>query len=336
MSSPRLATIDRRAFLGGLVLTVLTAPLAVGAQPAGKMYAVGILGEKASDPSEARMWQTFRLGLRELGWIEGRNIRIESRWAEDNYSRLPELTADLVRLRVDLIVTRGSTYVQGARKATSAIPIVFLVHADPVATGHVASLAKPGGNITGLSLLLTEIYRKGFEILISTVPAAKRIAVLYNPETPSHIPELKALEESARGLRLQLQPVVARAGAELESAFTAIARAEAQALFVLSFQPYSAERQRIAELAIRHRLPTMFADRVHVEAGGLMSYGADLGNLFRRGAIYVDKILRGAKPADLPVEQPTKFEFVINLKTAKALGLTIPQSILIRADEIIQ
>ena len=336
MSSPRLATIDRRAFLGGLVLTVLTAPLAVGAQPAGKMYAVGILGEKASDPSEARMWQTFRLGLRELGWIEGRNIRIESRWAEDNYSRLPELTADLVRLRVDLIVTRGSTYVQGARKATSAIPIVFLVHADPVATGHVASLARPGGNITGLSLQLTEIYRKGFEILFSTVPAARRIAVLYNPDTPSHIPGLKALEESARTLRVQFQAVVARAGAELESAFTAIARAEAQALFVLSFGPYSAKRQRLAELAIRHRLPTMFADRVHVEAGGLMSYGADLGNLFRRGAIYVDKILRGAKPADLPVEQPTKFEFVINLKTAKALGLTIPQSILIRADEIIQ
>ena len=316
-------------------LVLLAAPLVVRAQPAGKMSAVGILGEQASDPSEARMWQTFRLGLRELGWIEGQNLRIESRWAEDNYSRLPELTADLIRLRVDLIVTRGSTYVQGARKATSAIPIVFLVHADPVATGHVASLAKPGGNITGLSLLLTEIYRKGFEILISTVPAAKRIAVLYNPETPSHIPGLKALEESARGLRLQLQPVVARAGAELESAFTAIARAEAQALFVLSFGPYSAKRQRLAELAIRHRLPTMFADRVHVEAGGLMSYGADLGDLFRRGAIYVDKILRGAKPADLPVEQPTKFELVINAKTAKALGLTIPPSLLLQADQVI-
>jgi putative ABC transport system substrate-binding protein len=323
------------ARLVAVTLLVLAAPLAAGAQPAGKMYAVGILGEKASDPSEARMWQSFRLGLRELGWIEGRNLRIESRWAEDNYARLPELAADLVRLRVDLIVTRGSTYVQGAKKATSAIPIVFLVHADPVGTGHVASLARPGGNITGLSLLLTEIYRKGFEILISTVPAAKRIAVLYNPDTPSHIPGLKALEESARTLRVQLQPVVARAGAELGGAFTAIARAEAQALFVLSFGPYSAERQRMAELAIRHRLPTMFADRVHVEAGGLMSYGADLGDLFRRGAIYVDKILRGAKPTDLPVEQPTKFELVINAKTAKALGLTIPPSLLLQADQVI-
>jgi ABC-type uncharacterized transport system substrate-binding protein len=323
------------ARLAAVALLLLAAPLAVGAQPAGKMYAVGILGEKASDPSEARMWQTFRLGLRELGWIEGRNIRIESRWAEDNYARLPELAADLVRLRVDLIVTRGSTYVQGARKATSAIPIVFILHADPLGTGHVASLARPGGNITGLSLQLTEINRKGFEILISTVPAAKRIAVLYNPDTPSHIPGLKALEESARTLRVQLQPVVARAGAELESAFTVIARAEAQALFVLSFGPYTAERQRMAELAIRHRLPTMFADRVHVEAGGLMSYGADVGDLFRRGAIYVDKILRGAKPTDLPVEQPTKFELVINAKTAKALGLTIPPSLLLRADQVI-
>ena len=318
-----------------LAVSLALAPLSAEAQ-AGKVYRIGILGESASDPSEARMWQTFQLGLRELGWIEGRNIRIESRWVEDNYSRLPELAADLVRLKVDLIVTRGSTYVQGARKATSTIPIVFLVHADPLATGHVASLARPGANITGLSLQLTEIYRKGFGILISTVPAAKRIAVLYNPDTPSHIPGLKALEESAHTRRVQLQAAVARAGAELESAFTAIARAEAQAVFVLSLGAYSAARQRMAELAIRHRLPTMFADRDHVEAGGLMSYGADLGDLFRRGAIYVDKILRGAKPGDLPVEQPTKFELVINLKTAKALGLTIPQSLLLQANQVIE
>jgi len=318
-------------------LLLLAASLAVEAQPAGKMYRVGILGETAaSDPSETRLWQTFRLGLQELGWIEGRNIRIESRWAEGNSAGLPGLAADLVQLRVDLIVTRGSTYVQGARQATSAIPIVFITHADPVGTGHVASLARPGGNITGLSVLQTEINRKGFEILISTVPAAKRIAVLYNPDTPSHIPGFKALEESARTLRVQLQTVVARTGADLESAFAAIARAEARALFVLPFGPYTAARQRMAELAIRLRLPTMFAVRDHVEAGGLMSYGPDYNDLFRRGAIYVDKILRGAKPADLPVEQPTKFELVINLKTAKALGITIPPSVLARADQIIE
>jgi putative tryptophan/tyrosine transport system substrate-binding protein len=321
--------------LAAMALLVLAAPLAVEAQPAAKIYAVGILGEEELDPSESQMWQGFRLGLRELGWIEGQNIRIESRWAEDNSARLPELARDLVRLKVDVIVTRGSTYVQGARKATSAIPIVFLVHADPVGSGHVASLARPGRNITGLSLQLTEINRKGFEILTTTVPAAKKIAVVYNPDTPSHIPGLKALEEAARTRRVQLLPVVARGGKELEGAFAAIARAEAQALFVLSFGPYMAARQRVAELAIRHRLPTMFASRDHVQAGGLMSYGADIGDLFRRGAIYVDKILRGAKPADLPVEQPTKFELVINVNTAKTLGLTIPQSLLLRADQVI-
>jgi ABC-type uncharacterized transport system substrate-binding protein len=179
--------MDRRAFLGTLAL--LAAPRAVEAQQTGKMYRVGILGESASDPSEARVWQAFRLGLRELGWIEGQNIRIDSRWAEGNFTRLPELAADLVRLNVDLIVTRGSIYVEAARKATSSIPIVFVMHADPERTGHVTSLARPGGHITGLALMQTEIYRKELEILISTVPAAKRIAVLWNPDAPSHIPK---------------------------------------------------------------------------------------------------------------------------------------------------
>jgi putative ABC transport system substrate-binding protein len=328
--------IDRRTFIGTLAGGLLAAPRAAEAQSASKVYRVGILGEKASDPSEARLWQVFRLGLRELGWIEGKNILIEDRWAEGNYARIPELAADLVRLRVDLIVTRGSIYVQGVKRATSSIPIVFTMHADPVGTGHVASLARPGGNITGLALLQTEINRKGLEILISVVPKAKRIAVLWNPDAPSHTPGLKALEESARTLRVQLQAVVARTGADLESAFSAMARAPAQAVQVLAFGIYQAERQRLAELATKYRLPTMFHERDHVEAGGLMSYGADFGDLLRRAATYVDKILKGAKPADLPVEQPTKFDLVINLKTAKALGLTIPPSLLARADEVIQ
>jgi len=318
-----------------LAVGLTLAPLVAEAQ-AGKVYRIGILGESASDPSEARLWQTFRLGLRDLGWIEGRNILIESRWNEGDSARLPELAADLVRLRVDLIVTRGSTYVQGARTATSSIPIVFTMHADPVGTGHVVSLARPGGNITGLALLQTEINRKGFEILVSAVPMAKRIAVLWNPGTPSHTPGLKAVEESARTLRVQLQAVVARTGADLESAFSAMAREHAHAVMVLSFGPYTAARQFLAELATKYRLPTMFAVRDHVEAGGLMSYGPDYSELVRRGAVYVDKILRGAKPADLPVEQPTKFELVINLKTAKALGLTIPPSVLGRADYVIE
>jgi len=295
-----------------VALLMLTVPLAVGAQPAGKVYRVGILGEKASDPSEVRLWQGFRLGLRELGWIEGGNILIESHWAEGNAARLPELAADLVRLRVDLIVTRGSTYVQAAKTATSSIPIVFTMHADPIGTRHVASLARPGGNITGLTMMMTDLNVKGLEMLISAVPQAKRIAVLWNPDVPSHTPSLKALEEAARPFQLRLQTVVARTGADMESAFSSMARAQSQAVLVFSFGPYIAVRQRMAELALRHRLPTFFTMKDHVEAGGLMSYGPDLSDLVRRGAIDVDKILRGAKPADLPVEQPTKFELVIN------------------------
>ena len=328
--------IDRRAFITIVSGSILAPPLAAEAQPAGRVYRVGILGEAASDPSEARLWQAFRSGMRERGWIEGQNILIESRWAEGNSARLPQLAADLVRLKVDLIVTRGSIYTQGARTATSSIPIVFTMHADPEKTGHVASLARPGGNITGLSIQMTDLNVKGLEILISAVPKAKRIAVLGSPDMPSYAPSVKALQEAARSFQLQLWTVVARTGADLENAFSAIAREHAQVVVVLGFGPYMAARQRIAELALRYRLPTFFSWRDHVEAGGLMSYGPDLADLLRRAAIYVDKILRGAKPADLPVEQPTKFELVINLKTAKALGLTIPPSVLGRADQVIE
>jgi putative ABC transport system substrate-binding protein len=319
-----------------LAVGLALAPFAAEAQPAGRVYRVGILGEAASDPSEARLWQAFRSGMRERGWIEGKNILIESRWAEGNSARLPQLAADLVRLKVDLIVTRGSIYTQGARAATSSIPIVFTMHADPEKTGHVASLARPGGNITGLSIQMTDLNVKGLEFLTSAVPGAKQIAVLGSPDMPSYTPSLKALQEAARPFQLQLRTVVARTGADLENAFSAIAREHAQAVVVLGFGPYMAARQRIAELALRHRLPTFFSWRDHVEAGGLMSYGPDLTDLLRRAAIYADKILRGAKPADLPVEQPTKFELVINLKTAKALGLTIPQTLLLQADQVIE
>jgi putative ABC transport system substrate-binding protein len=327
--------VERRAFLT-IATGAVVMPFVANAQQSGKVYRIGILGLDAADPEEARQWQAFRLGLRERGWIEGGNILIESRWAERNLARVPELAADLVRLKVDVIVTRGSPFVQGARKATSSIPIVFTQHADPVGSGHVVSLAKPGGNITGLAQQLTELYVKGLELLISAVPGAKRIAVLWNPDAPSHRPGLKALEEAARPLQLQLQPVVARTGADFESAFTAMARAHAQALHVFATGPYSAERRRLAEFAIRYRLPTLFPLREHVEAGGLIGYVADVSDLVRRGAIYVDKILKGARPADLPVEQASKFELVINLKTAKALGLTIPPSLLLRADQIIE
>ena len=328
--------MDRRRFLLTSLVGALAAPLGAEAQQPGKVYRVGILTNKASDPAEVRLWQAFRSGLRERGWIEGQNILIEFRAAEGNTARFPELAADLVRLKVDLIVARASIFVQPAKEATSSIPIIFLTHADPVGTGHVASLARPGGNITGLAVLMTDLAPKGLELLISAVPVAQRIAVLWNPDTPSHPPALKALEDAGRALRVQLQAVGARTAGELEGAFAAMARARAQAVLVLGAAIFLAERQRVAELAIKHRLPTMSNLKDVVEAGGLMSYSPNWDDLYRRGAIYVDKILKGATAADLPVEQATKFELVINLKTAKALGLTIPPSLLVRADQVIE
>jgi putative tryptophan/tyrosine transport system substrate-binding protein len=329
----RLQTVG---LVAALALALL-APLAATAQQAGKVYRVGILGQTASDPAEARLWQVFRLTLRERGWLEGENLLIESRWAEDNVARLPALAAELVRLKVDLIVTRGSIFVEEAKQATASIPIVFTMHADPVGTGHVASLARPGGHLIGLTSLNNDLYIKGLEFLRTAVPEAMRIAVLWTPEAPSHTPALTALEEAARRLQVQLQPVEARSGAELEEAFAAMARAHAQAVVVLGYGPYMAARQRLAALALRYRLPTVFGGwKEHAEAGGLMSYGLNLEDLMRRGAIYVDKILRGAKPAELPVEQAMQFEFVINLKTAQALGITIPPVLLFQATEVIQ
>ena len=327
---------DALVGLAVILAVSLITPLRSEAQLAGKVYRVGILGESAEDPSEARLWQTFRSGLKERGWIEDNNILIESRWAEGKPALLRDLAGDLVRLKVDVIVTRGSIYTEAAKTATSSIPIVFTMHADPEKSGHIASLARPGGNITGLSIVMTDLNVKGLEFLTATVPGAKHIAVLGSPDMPSYTPSLQALQEAARLSRLQVRTVVARTGAELETAFSVMARDHVQAVLVLSFGPYIAARQRVADLALKHRLPTFFSFRNHVEAGGLMSYGPDFNDLLRRAAIYVDKILKGAKPADLPVEQPTKFELIINRKTAKALGLTIPQSILLRADQIIE
>ena len=327
--------MNRRAFLAGSAALV-AAPRAAEAQPAGKVYRIGILGDKAADSNEILLWQTFREGLREHGWNEGVNIRIESRWVEGNVARLPEVAADLVRLKPDLIATRGSLFTGALKAATSSIPIVFVGHADPVETGHVASLARPGGNITGMAVLQTDLGPKGLELLHSVVPAAARIAVLWHPGTPSAIPGLKALEEPARLLRLQLQPVAARTAGELDSAFSTMARGGAQAVLVLSTPPFITARKRIAELAIAQRLPTLVQGRQFVEAGGLVSYYHNNVDTWRRATSYVDKILRGAKPEDLPVEQVTKFELLINLKTAKALGVTIPPSILARADQVIE
>ena len=328
--------IERRTFMALVSGSLLAVPLVAEAQQAGKVYRVGILGDKASDSNETHLWQTFRAALRERGLNEGVNLLIEYRGVEGNYARLPEVAADLVRLKPDLIATRGSFFTGALKAATSSIPIVFVGHADPVGTGHVASLARPGGNITGMAVLQTELGPKGLELLHSGVPAAVRISVLWHPGTPSAVPGLKALEEPARLLRLQLQPIGAQTAGELEGAFSTMARGGTQAVLVFSTPPFITARQRIAELAIAHRLPTMCQGRLFVEAGGLMSYYPNHEDVWRRAAVYVDKILKGARPADLPVEQPRKFELVINLKTAKTLGLTIPDSLLRRADEVIQ
>ena len=328
--------IERRTFMALVSGSLLAVPLVAKAQQAGKVYRVGILRDKASDSNETHLWQTFRAALRERGLNEGVNLLIEYRGVEGNYARLPEVAADLVRLKPDLIATRGSFFTGALKAATSSIPIVFVGHADPVGTGHVASLARPGGNITGMAVLQTELGPKGLELLHSGVPAAVRISVLWHPGTPSAVPGLKALEEPARLLRLQLQPIGAQTAGELEGAFSTMARGGTQAVLVFSTPPFITARQRIAELAIAHRLPTMCQGRLFVEAGGLMSYYPNHEDVWRRAAVYVDKILKGARPADLPVEQPRKFELVINLKTAKTLGLTIPDSLLRRADEVIQ
>jgi putative ABC transport system substrate-binding protein len=326
--------ISRRRLLTGVVLA--WAPLGAAAAQeykAGKVYRMGFLGDSPAAFSEAT--EAFRQGLRDLGYVEGRNITIEYRWAEGKPERMRELVEELVRLKVDVIILPSSIYTEAAKRATSTIPIVFMGHADPVGTGHVTSLSRPGGNITGLSVMMTETSVKSLELLKQAVPGRARVAVIFDPATPSHKPALKAVETAGPLLGLQVQPVAVRSATEFDSAFLAIVRERADAVLVLTTPLFIAGAQRLAELALTHKLPSMFGPKYHVEAGGLMSYWPNRAVYWRRGAIYVDKILKGAKPGDLPVEQPTKFDLVINLKTAKALGLTIPQSLLQRADQVI-
>jgi putative ABC transport system substrate-binding protein len=273
--------------------------------------------------------------LRDLGWVEGKNIVIEFRWA-DNVSQLPALAAELVRMNVDVIFASSSTMVEPARQATKTIPIVFSNHADPIGTGHVASLNRPGGNITGLSELATELDAKALEMLNEAVPQATRIGVLWNPTTPSQVPGLQAVRVAGEKLGLALHIVPAATVEEFDDAFASMARERVGGVFVVPSPLATMERAPLVQLALRYRLPTMFASREIVEAGGLMSYGADRDDLVRRTALYIDKILKGAKPADLPVEQASKYQLVINLKTAKALGLEIPPTLLARADEVIE
>jgi putative ABC transport system substrate-binding protein len=270
------------------------------------------------------------------GYVDGQNIVIEYRWAQGKYDRLPDLAADLVRLKVDLIVAETTPEALAAQRATSTIPIVFTGTGDPIRTGLVASLARPGGNITGLSAIAPQLTGKQLELLKEVVPNLARVAMLKNPDNPAHAFAVREAEVAARELQVQLQIVEARNVNDFDRVFFAINREHADALVVRGDWFLVLHKTRIVELATKSRLPTMSGVREYVEAGGLMAYGPNAGDLFYRAATYVDKILKGAKPADLPIEQPTKFELVINLRTAKALGLTIPRSVLLRADEVIR
>jgi putative ABC transport system substrate-binding protein len=329
--------MQRRTFMALVSGGLLVAPLAAQGQPAGKVARIGFLGfNRAAFP---HVIEAFRQGLRDLGYVEGRNLVIEYRDAEGKYDRFPALAAELVALKVDVIVTGSTPGALAAKQVTRTIPIVFSAAADPVTSGLVTSLARPGGNVTGLYVLAPELVGKSLAQLKQAVPGVGRVAVLWHPGAYGERTErdmLKAAEVAAQALGVRLQFVEARGPADFDRAFSDMTRARAGALAVLPSTMFNSERRRLADLAAKNRLPAVYPWREFVDAGGLMSYGASLADMIRRAATYVDKILKGAKPADLPVEQPTKFELVINLKAAKALGLTIPQSLLLRADEVIQ
>jgi putative ABC transport system substrate-binding protein len=335
------SVIERRKLIGasaGAAICVslgAATPFTAVAQQTGKLPRIGWLGLNAPEtaPHQAA---AFRQGLREHGWVEGRNIVIENRYADGRPERLPALVAELIRLDVDVIVTTSSVVTRAAMNSTRSIPIVMAASANALDDGLVVNLARPGGNVTGMTFLAgPEIAGKQLELLFELVPTSLRIAVLVNPDNRSHRAFSTALENAARSLKLRLQVLEARSPDQFDAAFAAMAREGAAAL-VLTDAMFFGQHRRLAGLATRARLPALYSQREFVEAGGLVSYGPSLADMFRRAATPVDKILKGAAPGDIPVEQPTKFEFVVNLKAAKALGLAVPQSSLLRADEVLQ
>jgi putative tryptophan/tyrosine transport system substrate-binding protein len=328
-------TASRVALTVTLGLTLLAAPLAAEAQQAGKVYRVGFLGN-SSAALEANLVGPFREGLRELGYVEGRNIVIEYRWAEGKYERFPALIAELAALNVDVIVTAGTPAALAVKRTTPSIPLVMAAVGDPIGVGLVASLARPGGNVTGLSAIAPELEGKRLELLREVVPKLSHIAVLWNPDNSFHAGSLKETRAAAQVLGIKAQLVGVRISEEFPAAFAAIVRERPGALLVLADRIFLHNRARIVDFGAKHRLPGVYPYRELVEAGGLMSFGPSYPGMHRRAAHYVDKILKGSKPADLPVEQPATFELIINLKAAKALGLTIQPSLLQRADELIQ
>jgi putative ABC transport system substrate-binding protein len=312
-----------------LIIALFAAPLAAVAQPAEKVPRIGLL-------DYSPVWEPFRQALRDLGYVEGQNIAIEYRPTEGRQELLREHAAELVRLKVDVIVAAGTPPTQAAMQATTTIPIVMVSTGDPLRTGLVASLARPGGNVTGNTILGAELSGKRLQLLKEMLPNVSRVAFLWNPANASLISHFNEIQAAARALGLTLQSVEVRDPKEFESAFLKMMRDRPDALIMTADTMHRLHLERIVDFAANRRLPAMYQLKAYVEAGGLISYGASQSDLFRRAAVYVDKILKGAKPGELPVEQPTKFQLVINLKTAKSLGLTIPPAVLARADEVIQ
>jgi putative tryptophan/tyrosine transport system substrate-binding protein len=322
--------------MAGAGAVLLAASRVAEAQPPGKVYRIGLLDYSAPDSGRQAWWNVFRQRMRELGYVEGQNVTYEVRWAQGEDERLSKLAAELVALKVDLIVTGGTNAAIAAKRATSTIPIVTATGSDPVAIGLVSSLRRPGGNVTGMTTINSELAAKRLGFLKIVAPRASRIAILWEESSAGSRPAVQETETAAKTAGLIIHSVPVRSPAEIEAGFATVVRGRAGALSIVGSPMFFSHRKRLAELAVKHRLPTVVGPREFVEAGGLIGYAADFPDLFRRAATFVDKILKGAKPGDLPVEQPTKFELVINLRTAKALGLTIPQSLLLRADEIIQ
>jgi ABC-type uncharacterized transport system substrate-binding protein len=326
--------MDRRVFItvvGGSIL--VAAPRVAGAQTLSQRR-IGVLLVLLSPAGNEA--QAFRHGLRDVGYVEGRDVVIEWRSANGDYARLPQLAADLVKHKVDVIVADTTPATRAAQRATSSIPIVMAIVADPVGDGLVASLSRPGANVTGLSIMLAELSAKRLQLLKEATPSLTRVAVLWNPPTPYHSKAVANLKEVAPSLGIELSLVSARTPDEIGPAFEAVNRANAQALYVVDSPPFFTHRTTLLKLAAKARLALVSGERPYAAEGGLMSYGPSYEDQLRRTARYVDKIFKGATPSGLPIEQPTKFELVINLKTAKALGLTIPQSVLLRADQVIE
>jgi len=318
-----------------LTFVLLTAPVAALAQPAGQAHRIGYLSSLSASGGRSQ-FEAFRQGLRDLGYVEGRTIAIEARWAEGNYERLPNLARELIGLNLELIVSAGGPpAARAVKSATTTIPVIF-VSGSAVAAGIVSSIARPGGNVTGFEILAEELDTKRLELIKETLPRAARVAVLWNPGNLEAKLQRQPLEAAAQAQGIRLRFVEARLPGQIELAFTVMARERADVVLVSADPMLTSEYRRVVELAARTRLPAVYPFRSAAEAGGLMSYGTDLSAVYRSAATYVDKILSGAKPADLPVQQPTKFELVINMKTANALGLTIPPTVLLRADQVLE